>query len=90
MDALTSTNSNATVIGIAAVVKNKPDDDDIINALKESWMIIFGYIIRQMAIAAFDLIGVEKYDDDEVRIHDFIESKFLFWPEISEESSDEE
>ena len=27
MDALTSTNSNATVIGIAAVVKNKPDDD---------------------------------------------------------------
>ena len=53
-------------------------------------MIIFGYSIRQMAIAALDLIGVEKYDGDEVRIHDFIESKFLFWPEISEESSDEE
>lgn len=93
MDALTSTNPNATVIGIAAVVKNKPDDDDIINALKdlkESWMIIFGYSIQQMAIAALDLIGVEKYDGDEVRIHDFIESKFLFWPELSEESSDEE
>lgn len=41
MDALKSMNSNATISGIAAVVKNKPDDEDIINvlkALKESRM----------------------------------------------------
>ena len=49
MDALTSTNPNGVILGIASVVKNKPDDDDIINALKdlkESWLIIFGYSIR--------------------------------------------
>lgn len=87
MDALKSLNSNATIIGIAAVVKNKPDDEDIINALKalkESRMIIFGFSIRQIAIAALDLIGVEKYDGDEKIIRAFIESKFLFCPEISE------
>lgn len=81
IDALSSTNPNATIIGIAAVVKNKPDNDDIISALKdlkESRMIVFGYSIRQMAIAALDLIGVEKYDGDEKTINAFIESKFLF------------
>lgn len=87
---MTSTNPNGVVLGIASAVKNKPDDDNILNALKdlkESRLIVFGFSISQMATAALDLIGAEKYYGDEIRVHQFIESRFLFYPEIRTEES---
>lgn len=93
LDALRSTNPNAAILGIASVVKNKSDDDDILNAiknLKESRMIILGYSISELAIAALDLIDAEKYDGEEKKILGLIESRFEFCPEVQAQLAGEQ
>lgn len=46
--------------------------------------------IRELAVAALDLINAEKYDGDEIRIYRLIESRFFICPEVQAEIEEKE
>lgn len=68
---------NAIIAGTRLELKNIVFTEGI-NKTKRSAEVLLGVPIRNFAIASLDVLGIEKYLGDDIRIKELIDCKFRF------------
>ncbi len=68
------------VNGIFSAVNHKIKSQNIVDKIKElksDNTVISGYFVSDFAVAALDVLGIEKYNGNVEKIKDLIGSKFV-------------